>query len=395
MTQTYRILEIDITDFKKVKAVRFAPDPTWQIIAGDNAAGKTSVLDAIWAALCGRHGKQEKPVRDGQSRAEVRLDLGELIVTRTWGTKGGMGTLSVTTPEGSKYSDGQKVLDQLYGKLGFDLTGFLLAKPTSQRQQLLEVVDLPFDPDELERRRQGAYSRRTEANARVRQFRTLLEQLPKPEPDIPIEEKDLAEARARWRRTIEVENRIKEIKTEFARLEARMEELRVEGSDLWNVQRQIGTEAAAAKELTDLDAFNAKVRAKREYERVRGDLREAVAGASALDHEIDSIDVEKVQGLANAKLPVDGLGFTEDGVTLNGVPFTQASAAERIRAAVGIAMAGNPALRVLRVTDASLLDAASLQILHDMAVEHDFQVWVERVGPAGAEGITIVDGEIP
>ena len=57
-------------------------------------------------------------------------------------------------------------------------------------------------------------------------------------------------------------------------------------------------------------------------------------------------------------------------------------------------MALNPTVRVLRVTDGSLLDSENLELLAELAREHDFQVWVERVDESGTVGVVIEDGQV-
>ena len=55
-------------------------------------------------------------------------------------------------------------------------------------------------------------------------------------------------------------------------------------------------------------------------------------------------------------------------------------------------LALNPKLRVIRIEDGSLLDEKNLKLIHELAVEHDYQVWVERIQGAGEGGILIEDG---
>ena len=78
------------------------------------------------------------------------------------------------------------------------------------------------------------------------------------------------------------------------------------------------------------------------------------------------------------------VGFTDEGVTYNGVPFSQASSAEQIRVSLAMAMALNPKLRVVRILDGSLLDADSMRQVAEMATAADYQVWVERVADDSA-----------
>jgi len=57
-------------------------------------------------------------------------------------------------------------------------------------------------------------------------------------------------------------------------------------------------------------------------------------------------------------------------------------------------MALNPTVRVLRVTDGSLLDSENLALLADMAQQQNVQVWIERVDESGTVGVVIEDGRV-
>ncbi len=59
-----------------------------------------------------------------------------------------------------------------------------------------------------------------------------------------------------------------------------------------------------------------------------------------------------------------------------------------------MAMALNPKIRVIRITDGSLLDSENLALIEEMAGEHDFQIWIEKVDESGSVGITIEDGQV-
>jgi hypothetical protein len=125
-----------------------------------------------------------------------------------------------------------------------------------------------------------------------------------------------------------------------------------------------------------------KLRAAEEHE----------AEAKRLTDQIAARTAAKRKEIEAAKLPVEGLGFGDGNVLLNGVPFEQASDAEQLRASVAIAMAGNPKLRVIRVRDGSLLDADGMKLLAELADRHDMQVWIERVASDGKVGFVIEDG---
>jgi len=83
---------------------------------------------------------------------------------------------------------------------------------------------------------------------------------------------------------------------------------------------------------------------------------------------MDQREVQKREAVASAKLPVDGIEFGDGEIMFKGVPFSQASDAERLTVSIAIAMAMNPKLRVIRVRDGSLLDDGSMAILAQMAI---------------------------
>jgi hypothetical protein len=109
---------------------------------------------------------------------------------------------------------------------------------------------------------------------------------------------------------------------------------------------------------------------------------------------MDKREVEKREAIAAAKFPVDGISFGDNEVLLNGVPFVQASDAERLCCSIALAMAMNPKLRIIRVRDGSLLDDDSMKLLARMAEEKDYQVWIERVDGSGRVGVVIEDGRV-
>ena len=98
--------------------------------------------------------------------------------------------------------------------------------------------------------------------------------------------------------------------------------------------------------------------------------------------------------MAAAAFPVVGLGFNDNGVTFNGVPFSQASSAEQLRVSVAMGLALNPTLRVVLIRDGSLLDDDSLAMVATMAAEKDSQVWIERVGHGEETSVVIEDGAV-
>jgi len=118
------------------------------------------------------------------------------------------------------------------------------------------------------------------------------------------------------------------------------------------------------------------------------------AQSKALTDGMEAREKAKTDAIARAKLPVAGIGFGAGIVTYNGIPFDQASSAEQLRVSMAIAMSANPKLRVIRITDGSLLDDDSLAAITAMAKAGDYQVWLEVVDSSGKLGIVIEDGMV-
>lgn len=400
-----KIVSLQAENFKRLKAVEIAPEGNSVVIAGKNAQGKSSVLDAIWAALAGKGGAVDRPIREGESKARVRLDLGEVIVERKW--SGARTTLEVTAASGARFPSPQKMLDDLVGRLSFDPLAFATMDTKQQLATLIELADLPFDPDDLAEQRKAAYDERTLVNREVKALAARVNSVSVPDdtPDEEVDVIDLTRQIARFESKVEEKKRLLD---EHSRLRQRAEALHDELRDLQNQQAEIvakgnevNAEIAALKPPEDAEGqvrraeeINRHVRAKRESDALRDSLQEATSRAKALTEKIHDLDVTKERGMAAASLPVEGLSFDDEGVTYNDVPFSQASAAERLRVSVAMAMAMNPKVRVIRITDGSLLDSDNLALIEKMAADRDFQIWVERVDESGGIGVVIEDGEV-
>lgn len=425
MENGLKILRLQSENVKRVVAVEITPTGELVIISGKNGHGKTSVLDSILYALGGADTlkKTPRPVRDGQERAQVVLDLGDLVVTRHW-TGQDKTYLKVTNALGVKQESPQKVLDALLGRLSFDPLAFSQMDADAQVKTLKELCSLDFTA--LDNEKQQKYDARTLINADAKSYSAQLSAKKPPAQDTPDEEIPAAEAmkkfqaansdltsnnvfRSDFKRVIEAfsttKNEIISIDEEIKKLQERRQEKVQMLGDLksWGeaLQEHIKTLVdpdidGMAKQMANLEVQNRAVREKKEYLNLQKMHKEKVAASEALTKEIKDIDTKKAALIKKAKMPIEGLGFDESGVTYRGVPFSQASQAEKLRVSVAMAMALNPKIRVIRITDGSLLDADNLKVIEDLAKDKGYQVWIEKVvdGPDGAVGVYIEDGMV-
>ncbi|WP_158588285.1 AAA family ATPase [Galactobacter valiniphilus] len=398
-----KIVSLTTTDFKRARRVDITPEGNVVILSGNNGEGKSSVLDSIAAALGGYNAKiTPKPIRDGADRAEIVLETEELIVTRVFTESDSR--LVVKSKDGATYSKGQAKLDEIVGKLALDPLAFTQLSDRDQLAQLLALVDLPFDLAELDARRAATFAERTEVNRRVKTGEGYVASLPQVPADTPDEEVSAAgliaelqaanagrAAYAQAEQDVTVaQRRVREAEHELERLRA---DALVNAERLASLPAPTADPAEIQERIAASDTINAAVRAKRERAAAEHQLAELRKQADIMTAALTAFDKEKAAGLAAAEFPVDGLGFDTQGVTFQGVPFKQASSAEQIRVSMAMAMALNPGLRVIRIADGSLLDPRSLALIKEQAEAHDFQIWIEMVGPR-EDGYVIEDGEI-
>ncbi|KXP00864.1 AAA family ATPase [Tsukamurella pseudospumae] len=407
-----RVVHLEAENFKRLRAVEITPDPDQNVvtIAGRNAQGKSSVIDAIWAALANTAAAKgtntSRPIRDGEDRARVSVDLGGLVVTRTWA--GEKTTLTVTSADGAKYNSPQRMLDDLIGSLSFDPLAFAGLPAKAQQAELLALVDLPFDPDRLADERGAVFAMRTETGRAVKQLQGQLDGLPAHDPTAPAEEVSAAdllgrinEARHAEREWDEASDAVEEaahrVRVLKVDLEEAEDELKARSAEMSALtEPDENTVPTLERQVETIDATNARVRANADRARVANLLELERAHWQEQTDEIADLDRRRADGLAAAEFPVQGLGFDDGGVTYQGVPFGQASAAEQLRVSVAIAMALNPTVRVIRIADGSLLDADNLALIGEMAADRGYQVWVETVRDRGVDGpgILIEDGQV-
>lgn len=410
-----KIIRLEASNVKRLTAVAIEPSGAVVEIAGDNGQGKTSVLDAIWWALGGEDAIQAKPVRRGASEAKVVLTLGnggtKYVVTRKW-DEAGTTSLKVADASGAKIAKPQTLLDGLVGALTFDPFEFSRMKPGERVAVLKRLVD--FDFEEVARLRQSAYDRRTETNRDVRRLQAQLDGMmavPNDTPDEPIDTDELsekiaaqAEAVSTYERAVAARQRLEDRLTTLAvhikDLETQLKGKRNEVEDVTAALEKAGDPVRPpdADQLTDdlrvANATNGMVRIKRERAKVSdelGKLRKIVEKDTAT---IAIADRSVADAIANAKLPVKGLTLGDEDVMLNGLPFEQASDAERLRVGMALAMAANPELRIIRVRDGEKLDKKAFKVIAEVAAEDDFQIWIESVTPHGEAAIIMENGSV-
>lgn len=426
-----KILKLSAENIKRLSAIEINPDGSPVIvIGGKNGAGKSSVLDAIAMALGGKDLIPGKPIRRGQRHAKVVVDLGDIVVTRTF-TESGGGSLKVSNREGANYTSPQAMLDNLIGRLSFDPLAFERMEQDKQLVTLRRLVGL--DTNDLDLAIKAAYDERTAVNRLVKQLEGQLAGITHYR-DVPAElisiaaltvELDNAEATRRVmdsatsayrERVRDHENACEATKRDVQSLERLRQQIQQLETQI-DLDRQAEARAAAAVEeatqqgsaaraalvdaapirskIAAADEINTKVRSNTARVAVEKNLAEQRRASQVLSDKIADLAQQKKARIESAAFPVAGLGCDDDGVTFDGLPFEQASQAQRLRVSVAIGLALNPRLKVLLVREGSSLDSDSLRLLTEMAEGAGAQVWLEKVAES-RDGVSVLieDGAI-
>lgn len=422
------VVGMSVENFKRIliAEVRFDDDGPVEV-SGKNGQGKSSLLDALEAALGGKKRAPKEPIRRGAEKARVVVDLGDFIVERVFTAK--TDRLVLKAKDGASYPAAQGRLDKLVGGLAFDPMEFMGLKPQEQRETLLRLAGV--DLEDLDRERAIAFEGRRDAGRDLRAAEARLAAEPEPAKDVPAEEVGVAELTAELEAAL-FANR----GNDEQRRDADDDEEAAIGSDavaaqaaqtVARLKEQLlhaeKAAAEAAKEAEEAKVFAAKSRkAADALENIETEpIRQRIAAAEGLnqqvrqaakrralaaevaklaklhekhDKTIASVDERKARALADAKMPVDGLGLGDDGVTFGGIALDQASESERIRVCTAIAARLNPELRIALVRNGNDLDSDTLRAFYEACQATGLQPWVERIVPSREDAIVIEEGEI-
>lgn len=487
-----KIISLQASNFMKLVAVTITPSGNVVEITGKNGQGKSSVLRAIWIAIKGLADKENDtklsvPIRKGQETARIRIDLGDLIVTREFRLdKDGefVTSVRVENADGSRFPSPQAMLDGLLGELCLDPLAFARMSSDNQFEALRRFVpgvdfgaiDKANDTDAEKRKginkrqkeaaaaaagmtvsekppceavdesalvaelesagekntdRATRQANREKATAKIAELRMIAGSA----ADVIVKVKNVEDRHLATFNEVarDATQQIQDMEEQIQLLQERIERARLRINDARStmqnsivaderavrhaadsmhaeadaLQKKLD-EAGPLADVIDTALLRVKIDAARDSNqrlsqwaadnKKRDELRklsETLAEESkALTRGIGKRTQEKDDAIAAAQMPVPGLGFGDGIVTMNGLPFDQASDAERLRTSVAIAMAANPKLRVIRIRDGSLLDEDSMKILSDMCDENEFQCWIETVSSNAKTGFVLEDGHL-
>jgi len=437
-----KLTRVVIRNFAGIEELDLAPGGKLTAIEGPNASGKSTVLNAIAQALSGGGASKYELVRlgpDGEraEKAEILLEIEDVSILRSFTPSGG--SLSISQGE-FEAKQPQSLLDRLFpNHLAFNPVEFLNAKPAEQRAMLFRLVPCDLTVEDLEKQfgvtlppkilasikhpldaisaitklleeqRRDANRARDDAEDEAKRLKA---DVPEDFDPVAAEALDASELqkviRAHDAALLERQHKEEKAASIRRQIDKEEQELQFLNEKLAALQEQIAAKMSALQEQrtalnaaleealavivpsddeaqASLERFTAQKAMLETYKRAQAaeakaaSLREDAAKLQAALEEARSMPATI---LANAKLPLDGLGLTDEGITYEGKPLHLLSTSEQVRVCLGIvreSIRAQGGLKLILVDDLEHLDPDVQSAFLEAIKDDDFQYIVTRV----------------
>lgn len=393
-----KINSIKINGFKALQSFEIELNGDSLELRGDNGMGKSSVIDAIWVALTGNDIPQV-PVHREAVKASIGLGL-DNGYTVTWKCSAGKKELVVEGPDG-RVPEPRKFLDAMIGRIAFDVFEFVDKAPGKQKEEIQKLLGL--DLTDLDAAKRRTLDEKRDAEAIVASLERQINAMGEVKEVAPVDVQQLllaqehrnavgeklAQARrelsgalsdlsTQSERLIEAKKLVSELERFVGELEGQKEAVQANIDDAQAEYDALPDPAPQIATASEANVAAARYQQKSQLRHEWGNKAQVVEAAKL---KLEGLEQERIRRLAAAPWPVQGLAFSDDGLLFNGLPFTRENQcmSDIVKVGVAIAVAQNPALKIVRVKDGSLLGKAKREELLAAMREHGFQVFLETV----------------
>ena len=413
-----KINSLEIENVKRIQAVALEPTANGlTVIGGNNAQGKTSVLDTICWALGGERYRPSNPTREGSTvppRIKITLSNG-LIVERS----GKNSALKVTDPSGRK--SGQQLLNEFVEELALNLPRFLEASPKEKANTLLQIIGVGPQLHQLEQEEQQLYNQRLLLGREADRKKAYADGLPF-YPDAPKEPVSITELiqlqqarlakngeNQRKRQRVDQLDRDGELaRQELHRWEAQLLDLEAKISGVREKIRQIDADLEVAqkdalelhdesteeleRQIADFERINKQVRDNLDRDRAADEAKVLSDQYDGMTQQIEQTRQAKRDLLNGANLPLPDLGVEEGELTYQGKRWDCMSSSDQLRVAVAIVRRLNPNCGFVLVDKLEQMDLDTLRAFAAWLEQEGLQAIATRVSTGDECSIIIENG---
>ena len=407
-------------NFKRLKVVEISPNPVGiTLITGGNAQGKSSAIDAfLWVmgAI-----SPDVPIRNGAEKASVRLEFGGLVFEKTQ-KKGKDAKLEVfDKATGALVKSPATFINNLFGglekNLALDPLALLDAQPKKQREVFIDFLGIGAKLESLDTQRFALVKKRTEARSVAESFDRQIAGLGPIQPSLPdkpvsnasiMEKFNAAQETAKkngetrdalaaaLRDTDRAGQRLSAARAELAAAEKYFSEYEENVARLAKLVDALVDPSTSdlADELASVQKTNEAIAKRDSVNALRSQRDAAEKNAAAIGEQIEKLDAEQKAAISGAEWPIEGMGFSESGLMLNGLPFDQAAESEQIEALLRMVMKADNPVKVIPIRHASGILEPRKRLIQEAALKHGYSVLMEQADESGKVGIVIQDGEV-
>lgn len=438
--QSYRILNARIKNFKDISELEAPINGRSVWLVGGNSKQKTSFLQAIWCLLTNKNWPVA-PIKAGADKAFIDVVVGNqskrLVITCKITPKDKY--ISITDEDGAIVSKGSErtFLTGLMAPYSIEPYRFISMKPDEQLKVLKSIAGINTDAVEAEMK--VCYDERTVINREVKRCKAVtdsyLQKYPEFETRNPTEKGagsadelklEGIEIRKRLEAIQRIESKTKEyttqresslkaiernlqqshaIREKIAVLEREATQLvqeaeaiekglveiseLIEKGETWladcNKEHWVSAEIENTTKLVALANDATKEADYQNYQKAVAEYITQYHLSQAKTDRLKELDAEKTKIISEAKIPVEGLSFNDEGLLYNGLPFDESQIArnEMLRVAILLNLAQLSEVKAVRLPDASLMDKPTREALAKVIEEKGYQAFWEIVDDEG------------
>lgn len=371
------------------------------LIGGRNGAGKSSVVDAVRTLLSGKKFAM-RPIREGAKEAVIEAELTDFIAKLTITESGSIDPVLLDLESGRKVQNPKRAMRQMFGEHAIEPSQFLRLSPGEKRDVLRSLIlgpdGKPLDTSKLDKDYADAYEARAAAKAEAKRCQNVLSSTPSVEdaPTEPVKSDaileqlkkitdhnnaiaaadakhgaNVKEEAAAQRQVDALKKQLKDAEDNLKRCSKRSAEALQEVEKLGKPKPT----AEVEKALASVDAQNEKYHQHQDHLKAREAFVSADDARENAEKKVAELEEQRRALLENAVYPVKGLAFTDEGATIDGIPFEDCSRSRQEVAAIEIAMAQtDKPLSVAFVDDGEVFDDETIAMVHKLVEEKDAQL---------------------
>lgn len=414
------ILSVELTNFKQFSNFEAELNGKSLFLIGDNEVGKSTFMQAIFSLL-GNEPFPVNAIKKGQTEGEVKVTFvvegKKYTAKKKFTEKNPKGYFELTAEDGMK-TNSVSVLSDLVGNISFNPFEFVeLSNSAEGRRKQVKLIrtllsaETNAQIDQAEQLYDDNYKKRAELNSELKNLTAQLKQYKFSEADFktyaePVKvEKLQADLQKIQEREIDeklLKDAVKEASEELASIEAKINELieRKERTLKRQAASEQGLKVLKPLSLPSKDEINAQIRSAADhnlkvkeiaqYSTLKATEEAKTKARDKAETNCTRCLEKKSELIANSDLPVKGLSFDENGITLNGLEVNedQISTSEIMELGVKIQTAINPKLKILAIPRAESLGKKKTDAIVKFCKRNKFQLFGEKVD-ADAPKLTI------